>query len=107
MECDHVAELPFHQELHCSCAEAGRQHAVETRWRTTALQVTEHDVSGFFPREGFEVGGDPRTDPAEPLDVLPAGGLQNRRLPTDRSCAFRDDDDAEPGAERLSSRDAL
>src|SRR5687768_6350302 len=106
MERDHMAELSFHQKLHRSSAEAGREHAAETRWSATALQVTEHDVAGFLPGERFELGGDTRAISSEPFDVLPAGRLYHRRVTTHRAGAFGDDDNAEPGAQCFSSRDA-
>src|SRR5207244_4862510 len=48
IERDHRAELALMNQLNGLAAEACRQHAIETGWGTSALEMPEHHRSRFL-----------------------------------------------------------
>ena len=103
----HLPELPPHDQIDGTGAEARGQHAVVGRRRSAALQVPEHDGAGFLAGQGFEVMGQLVPDAAETLDVFAGGRLDDRALPALGLGALGDDNDRELGAELVARAHAL
>jgi hypothetical protein len=73
----HLAELPFHQQLHGLAAESRRQGAIERRRGSAALQVAENDVARLLPSQLFELRRAADTDAAKPFDVATVCGFES------------------------------
>src|SRR5436305_10217440 len=79
LERHHAAELALVHQIDRSNAIARRQHAIKSRWRPTALDMTKHYGARLKTGAGLKFRSQRVSDPAKPhmpeLICLPALGI--------------------------------
>ena len=102
---DHLVGVAGEEQFDSLAAKPCREHAIEARRRTAALQVAEHDGSCLLPRQQFERLRNTMARATETLGTSDRTFLDERHVAVLRPRAFRDHDDAEVGAELVALLD--